>query len=69
MRKTIVEFDSALLGYIEGGGMMIRGTKGAMRLHRSGFEVYNEIPRYAEGFSMPPVTRRRSRRTMAASIT
>jgi predicted dehydrogenase len=53
--KTVVEFDSALLGYIEGGGMMIRGTKGAMRLHRSGFEVYREIPRYAEGFSMPPV--------------
>lgn len=53
--KTIVEFDSSLLGYIEGGGLMIRGTKGAMRLHRSGFEVYNEIPRYAEGFNMPPV--------------
>ena len=53
--KTIVEFDSALLGYIEGGGLMIRGTKAAMRLHRSGFEVYNEIPGYAEGFNMPPV--------------
>jgi predicted dehydrogenase len=53
--KTIVEFDSSLLGYIEGGGLMIRGTKGSMRLHRSGFEVYNEIPRYAEGFAMPPV--------------
>ena len=54
--KTVVEFDSSLLGYIEGGGMMIRGTKAAMRLHRSGFEVYGEIPRYAEGFTMPPVT-------------
>jgi len=54
-RKSIVEFDSTLLGYIEGGGLMIRGTKGAMRLHRSGFEIYNEIPRYAEGFNMPPV--------------
>ena len=54
-KKSIVEFDSTLLGYIEGGGMMIRGTKGAMRLHRSGFETYNEIPRYAEGFNMPPV--------------
>ena len=53
--KTIVEFDSALLGYIEGGGLMIRGTKAAMRLHRSGFEVYNEIHGYAEGFNMPPV--------------
>ncbi len=51
--KAIVEFDCTLLGYIEGGGMMIRGTKGAMRLHRSGFEVYDEIPTYAEGFSMP----------------
>jgi predicted dehydrogenase len=54
-RKLIVEFDSTLLGYIEGGGLMIRGTKGAMRLHRSGFETYAEIPRYAEGFNMPPV--------------
>ena len=54
-KKAIVEFDSTLLGYIEGGGLMIRGTKGAMRLHRSGFEIYGEIPRYAEGFNMPPV--------------
>jgi predicted dehydrogenase len=54
-RKSIVEFDCTLLGYIEGGGLMIRGTKGAMRLHRSGFETYAEIPRYAEGFTMPPV--------------
>ena len=30
----MVEFDSALLGYIEGGGLMIRGTKAAMRLWR-----------------------------------
>jgi predicted dehydrogenase len=59
-KKSIVEFDSTLLGYIEGGGMMIRGTKGAMRLHRSGFETYNEIPRYAEGFNMPPVVARES---------
>jgi predicted dehydrogenase len=46
--KVIVEFDCALLGYIEGGGLMIRGTKAAMRLWRGGFEVYNEIPRYSE---------------------
>jgi hypothetical protein len=37
--STVVEFDSALLGYIEGGGPMFRGAKGAMRLHRSGFTV------------------------------
>ncbi len=53
-RKALVEFDSALLGYIEGGGLMIRGTKAAMRLHRSGFEVYAEVPRYTEAFTTPP---------------
>ena len=29
---------------------MFRGAKGAMRLHRSGFTVWNEIPRYSENF-------------------
>ena len=48
--NCVVEFDSALLGYIEGGGLMIRGTKAAMRLHRSGFAVYGEVPRYTENF-------------------
>ncbi len=48
--NAIVEFDSALLGYIEGGGILFRGTAGAMRLHRSGFTVYNEIPRYSENY-------------------
>lgn len=48
--SSIVEFDSALLGYIEGGGILFRGPKGAMRLHRSGFTVYNEIPRYSERY-------------------
>ena len=51
--KAIVEFDSALLGYIEGGGIMLRGTKAAMRLHRSGFEVYGEILGYSEAFRTP----------------
>ena len=60
---AVVEFDSALLGYIEGGGLMIRGTKGAMRLHRAGFEVYNELPGYSEAFQPPPaVLRGRSSR-------
>ena len=44
----VVEFDSALLGYIEGGGLMIRGTKAAMRLWRGGFSVYSEMPGYSE---------------------
>ncbi|HEY1495062.1 MAG TPA: Gfo/Idh/MocA family oxidoreductase [Candidatus Solibacter sp.] len=46
--KVIVEFDCALLGYIEGGGLMIRGTRAGMRLWRGGFEIYDEIPRYSE---------------------
>jgi hypothetical protein len=32
---------------------MFRGTKGAMRLHRAGYEVYNEIPNYSEAFQPP----------------
>jgi predicted dehydrogenase len=46
----VVAFDSALLGYIEGGGLMFRGTKAAMRLHRKGFALYDEIPTYSETF-------------------
>jgi len=46
--SVVVEFDSALLGYIEGGGLMIRGTKAAMRLWRGGFAIYGEIARYSE---------------------
>jgi hypothetical protein len=46
--NVVVEFDSALLGYLEGGGLMIRGTKAAMRLWRGGFAVYGEISRYSE---------------------
>jgi predicted dehydrogenase len=47
---TVVEFDCALLGYLEGGGLMFRGTKAAMRLHRSGFWVYDELPTYTENY-------------------
>jgi predicted dehydrogenase len=45
---AMVEFDCALLGYLEGGGLMIRGTKAAMRIWRGGFSVYAEVPRYTE---------------------
>ncbi len=45
---ALVEFDSALLGYIEGGGLMIRGAKAAMRLWRGGFTIYGETPAYSE---------------------
>jgi len=36
------------LGYLEGGGLVFRGTNGMMRLHRGGFVVYPEVPRYSE---------------------
>ncbi len=49
-RSAIVEFDCALLGYVEGGGLMFRGTEAAMRLHRRGFSVYKEIPAYSETY-------------------
>ena len=48
--NAVVEFDCALLGYIEGGGLMFRGTKGALRLHRRGFVVYDEMSSYSENY-------------------
>jgi predicted dehydrogenase len=51
--SAVVEFDSALLGYIEGGGILFRGPKGALRLHRSGFTHYNELPNYSENYEPP----------------
>jgi predicted dehydrogenase len=55
-RSAIVEFDCALLGYLEGGGLMFRGTEASMRLHRRGFAVYKEIPAYTEKYeSEPPI--------------
>jgi predicted dehydrogenase len=46
--NALVEFDSALLGYIEGGGLMIRGPKAAMRIWRGGFAIYGETRGYSE---------------------
>lgn len=46
--NVVVEFDSALLGYVEGGGLMFRGPKAAMQLWRGGFRVFDEGPRYSE---------------------
>lgn len=46
--NVVVEFDSALLGYLEGGGLVFRGPKGMMRLWRGGFLVYDEVPKYTE---------------------
>ena len=44
----LVNFDCSLMGYLEGGGLMFHGTRALMRLHRGGFAVYPEQPRYTE---------------------
>ena len=46
--RFLVQFDSSLIGYLEGGGLFFRGTKGALRLHRGGYTLYPEVPRYTE---------------------
>jgi predicted dehydrogenase len=51
--NTLVTFECALLGYLEGGGLTIRGTKSMMRLGRGGFKVYNELPTYSENLEPP----------------
>ncbi len=44
----MVNFDCSLMGYLEGGGLVFHGTKALMRLHRGGFAIYPEQPRYTE---------------------
>ena len=46
--KFLVGYDGSLIGYREGGGMIFHGTKAMMRLHRGGYAVYPEQPRYTE---------------------
>jgi predicted dehydrogenase len=47
-----VSYDGSLIGYREGGGMSYHGTKGMLRLHRSGYWLYPELPRYSENPDM-----------------
>jgi predicted dehydrogenase len=44
----LVHFDCSLMGYLEGGGLVFHGTKALMRLHRGGFDIYPEQPKYTE---------------------
>jgi predicted dehydrogenase len=46
--KFTVGYDGSLMGYREGGGLTLRGTKAMMRLHRGGYAIYPEMPRYSE---------------------
>ena len=44
----LVNFDCSLMGYLEGGGLMFHGTKAMLRIHRGGFSLYPEQPKYTE---------------------
>lgn len=46
--RFLVDFDCTLIGYLEGGGLVFRGTKGMLRLHRGGFTLYPEVTQYTE---------------------
>ena len=52
----LVNFDCSLMGYLEGGGLIFHVTKALMRLHRGGFAVYPEQPRYTELPDLKDVT-------------
>ena len=49
-------FAESYMGYLEGGGLIFHGTKALMRLHRGGFAVYPEQPRYTELPDLKDVT-------------
>lgn len=46
--KVTVGYDGSLIGYREGGGLILHGTKAMMRLHRGGYAIYPELTRYSE---------------------
>lgn len=41
----VVDWDCAMIGNVEDGGLMFRGTKAALWLHRSGFRLFDEVTR------------------------
>lgn len=43
-----VSYLGTLIGYLEGGGLMFRGTKAMLRIHRNGYWLYPEQGRYSE---------------------
>jgi len=44
----MVNFDCSMMGYLEGGGLIFHGTKALLRIHRGGFSLYPEQPKYTE---------------------
>lgn len=46
--KFGISYVGTLNGYREGGGLIFRGTKAMMRLHRAGYGIYPEVNSYTE---------------------
>jgi predicted dehydrogenase len=52
-----VTYTGSMIGFLEGGGLIFRGTEGMMRLHRSGYRIYREHPSYSENPENDKVSR------------
>src|SRR5579863_643073 len=48
-----VVFRCSMIGYLQGGGLTFRGTKGMLRIDRSGYNFYNEPTHYTETLDLP----------------
>ncbi len=43
-----VQYTGTMIGYLEGGGLNFRGTKGMLKLYRAGYALYPELSSYSE---------------------
>ena len=43
-----VQYTGTMIGYLEGGGLIFRGTKGMLKLYRAGYSFYPELSSYSE---------------------
>lgn len=52
--NLLIAFDAMMGGSLMGGGTLFRGTKGMLRISRSGFEQYDEPAQFIGPPSVPP---------------
>jgi predicted dehydrogenase len=45
-------FRCSMIGYLEGGGLTFRGTKGLLRIDRNGYGFWPELPHYSEALDL-----------------
>lgn len=50
----VTTYNGTIIGSLDDGGMIWRGTKGVMKLDRSGYAIYPEVTSFANGY--PPAT-------------